>query len=155
MGPNQLGSRDLFPLPPFDILTITHISSKKEKRKSQATNLALCPSYRNVLRYLPIFSRWVRWMFATAGISVGRFYRMGEGRRVEGGPFYRIPTQLYKSRDGSLQEKWDKADTGMGYGRYHGTLDPPKSLPVTATADFKGEGGKGMGKHLIHQNHCQ
>ena len=43
-------------------------------------DLTLCPSYRNVFaadgfRYLPDGS--VCWMFATAGISVGRFYRMG------------------------------------------------------------------------------
>ena len=42
--------------------------------------VVLCPSYRNVFaadgfRYSPNGS--VCWMFATAGISVGRFSRMG------------------------------------------------------------------------------
>ena len=40
--------------------------------------LGLCPSYRNVLRYVQILGGWVRVLdVVRAGISVGRFYRMG------------------------------------------------------------------------------
>ena len=35
--------------------------------------IALCPSYRNVLRYVQILARWVRVLFATAGISHIKF----------------------------------------------------------------------------------
>ena len=52
-------------------------SEKKSGREEECDSLALCPSFRNVVRNVQILARWGRVMgVVRGGIIVGLFYRM-------------------------------------------------------------------------------